>query len=695
MAGKGKARAGRSSTGGSGNGTAWRGPAAGRPPSVAPAAKPPAPSAEAPEQPFASFAGGQSEAEAQLHAFYNQMSVPQPPQFAPMAELSSRLGEFGAREADAAERPPDAAAPAPNGEESGGSGQSGQDMARHPLSAGEHSERQFAEIGAELGKIVSKLDKLSASLPDSGAIAAVEAKLDTLCQSLEETREQGTPGADRISRAAKEILAAANRMQEAPARFEEAARRTVVNISEPVVSTASRAAVLAAGQAATAVQESAGFGGAERLEKELRELNRQSRENGERTAAAFDRMHCTLRDFLERGKSGWDGGSLPPKRRASLNEPITAPSSPVYTRGPSPAAAGLDTLLVPRPRPSDPNLLKVLQEAEERLKAKRAAQSQSIPLQSAPPQDGEPQEEGREAKIMQPFSFFGDEKTMPMSGIAVVALILLLVSGALYYLHVKTPAAPLHLSVMPGTAVTAPGKPSSGRGRGGFIEGRGGPSPAPPAGAADPSLFTASEQNSPLPAPPPASEDLKALKSAADSGDRDAQFRFGTRLLTDPGVDGGVVRAARWLTRAALQGHTEAQFMLASLYERGAGVTKDENEAIVWYRKAAAAGHVRAMHNLGVLLSAHGSAEDYREAALWFNHAASAGLADSQSHLALLYERGLGLEQDLARAYFWYRVAAQAGDKEAGRQAVRLKHTLPASQTVTAGEQAGSWRPTG
>ncbi len=693
MAGKGKTRAGRSSTGSSGNRTAWRGPAAGRTRDVAPAADPPARSAEMPEQPVSSFGGGQSEAEAQLYAYYNQMSVPQPPQFAPMAELSSRLGEFDAREAEAAEEPPDADAPAPSGVDAGSSGQPGQDTARHPLSAEERSERHFAEIGAELGKIVSKLDKLSAALPDSGAIAAVEARLDTLCQSLEATREQDATGADRISRAAKEILAAANRMQEAPARFEEAARQTVADLGETVVSTASRAAVLAAGQAVTAVQETAGFGGAERLEKELRELNRQSRENGERSAAAFDRMHSTLRDFLEGGKSGSNGGSLQPKRRASLSEPITAPGSPVYTRGPSPAT-GLDTLLVPRPRPSDPNLLKVLQQAEERLKAKRAAQSQGIPVQSVPPGDAQAQEDGGEAKVLPSLPLFGDEKHMPIAGIAVVALILLIVSGALFYLHIKTPAAPLHLSVMPGVAVSDPTNAAP-------AEAPRPPSKAGaelplglPAEASNPALNNASEQNGPSLALQPAGEDLKGIEAAARQGDREAQFRIGTLFLTGPNVDGGAVAAARWLTRAALQGHTEAQFILASLYERGAGVTKDENEALAWYRKAAAAGHVRAMHNLGVLLSAHGSAQDYNEAALWFNHAATAGLTDSQYNLALLYERGLGLEQDMARAYFWYRVAGQAGDKEAAKQAERLKRTLPASQTAAAGVQAGSWRPT-
>src|SRR5262249_4333903 len=101
-------------------------------------------------------------------------------------------------------------------------------------------------------------------------------------------------------------------------------------------------------------------------------------------------------------------------------------------------------------------------------------------------------------------------------------------------------------------------------------------------------------------------------------------------------------------------------------------------------------GHIRARHNLGVLLSARESPQDYSEAAVWFARAAQAGLTDSQYNLALLYERGLGVEQDLPRAYLWYRAASRGGDKEATRQAERLKRALPAG---AAGTQASSWRP--
>ncbi|MFY9874652.1 MAG: tetratricopeptide repeat protein, partial [Rhodomicrobium sp.] len=211
---------------------------------------------------------------------------------------------------------------------------------------------------------------------------------------------------------------------------------------------------------------------------------------------------------------------------------------------------------------------------------------------------------------------------------------------------------------------------------------------------AAPSLFTAADQNHlPSPSQPDSHEDLQVLANAASLGDREAQFRIAAHFLSDGTLQGDPSTAARWLARAANQGHVESQFVLATLYERGIGVPKDDAVARELYHKAAGAGHIRAMHNLGVLLCAQDSPQDYQEAAAWFANAAMSGLTDSQFNLAVLYERGLGLQQNNQKAYFWYEVASLAGDKEATRQAERLKRQLPDAETQAAAEQAGSWRP--
>jgi TPR repeat protein len=41
----------------------------------------------------------------------------------------------------------------------------------------------------------------------------------------------------------------------------------------------------------------------------------------------------------------------------------------------------------------------------------------------------------------------------------------------------------------------------------------------------------------------------------------------------------------------------------------------------------------------------------------WFKKAAEQGLAGSQTTLAMMYEEGRGVEQDLEEARRWYRMA--------------------------------------
>ncbi len=304
------------------------------------------------------------------------------------------------------------------------------------------------------------------------------------------------------------------------------------------------------------------------------------------------------------------------------------------------------------PPASDPNLFEAIRKANEKLGRQKAG--------IKPETDGGLA--GSRPAFAGASSFLDDEKNVPLGGIATVAFVLLMAAAALFYLHTKGRMDSLRVSAAPAAAVRqvkAPEPPlrTAAKTR---IEQSG------------PTLLAATEANRGQQA---AAENLEALEFAARHGDRDAQFRVGTRFLSDTSLDGGPKAAARWFAKAAAQGHNEAQFMLASLYERGEGVDKDEARATALYEQAAGTGHVRAMHNLGAMLlkraeeqsfrDAGAAARSYREAGVWFERAAKGGFPDSQYNLAVLYERGLGIEQDLLRAYQWYVQAAKAGVKEA------------------------------
>ena len=53
------------------------------------------------------------------------------------------------------------------------------------------------------------------------------------------------------------------------------------------------------------------------------------------------------------------------------------------------------------------------------------------------------------------------------------------------------------------------------------------------------------------------------------------------------------------------------------------------------------------------------------QAAAWYQRAATQGLATAQYRLAALYERGLGVKSDPARARVWYKRAAEQGNLKA------------------------------
>ncbi|MDF1552138.1 MAG: tetratricopeptide repeat protein [Deferrisomatales bacterium] len=124
---------------------------------------------------------------------------------------------------------------------------------------------------------------------------------------------------------------------------------------------------------------------------------------------------------------------------------------------------------------------------------------------------------------------------------------------------------------------------------------------------------------------------LRALREAAQQGDRDAQYRLGialSREYQDQGSMGAGTEAARWLTEAATQGHGRAQLELGVMYEKGQGVIQDYSEACRWLQKAAEQGEPVAMYRLGQMAEiGRGVQKDAMEAYVWFNLAVARGEA--------------------------------------------------------------------
>jgi TPR repeat protein len=93
---------------------------------------------------------------------------------------------------------------------------------------------------------------------------------------------------------------------------------------------------------------------------------------------------------------------------------------------------------------------------------------------------------------------------------------------------------------------------------------------------------------------------------------------------------------------------------------------KDWTQAATLCASEARAGTVTAQRNLGVMYDRGvGVQRDPAKAAEWLRTAAESGSRDAAYQLGAMYENGRGVAQDDAQAVSWYRKAALLGDREA------------------------------
>lgn len=87
---------------------------------------------------------------------------------------------------------------------------------------------------------------------------------------------------------------------------------------------------------------------------------------------------------------------------------------------------------------------------------------------------------------------------------------------------------------------------------------------------------------------------------------------------------------------------------------------------LVALEQAARAGNRQAQHDLGAHYAAGRLVEqDFARAAYWFHEAAIRGVANAQYNLGVLFQQGLGVKADPALAVQWYNRAAENGHVEA------------------------------
>ncbi len=165
---------------------------------------------------------------------------------------------------------------------------------------------------------------------------------------------------------------------------------------------------------------------------------------------------------------------------------------------------------------------------------------------------------------------------------------------------------------------------------------------------------------------------LKWLKKAVENideahphpKDKSVYFMLGGMYLTGQGTLQDFSEAAKWFEKAAERGHTIAQGNMAFLYYSGQGVLMNTEKALYWAEKAAAQNEDTGEFILGMYHQFREEPPDMEKAIYWYEKAAAQKNYAALFQLGTIYENGLGVPKDLAKAHVYYRQAARDGKKD-------------------------------
>ena len=174
-----------------------------------------------------------------------------------------------------------------------------------------------------------------------------------------------------------------------------------------------------------------------------------------------------------------------------------------------------------------------------------------------------------------------------------------------------------------------------------------------------------------------------ARKAASVEGSMEPKDRqvlsslLGNRFFSGEGTQVDYASAAKWYEKAAELGDHRAQGVLAFQYFSGKGVLIDRERAKHWAQLAAAVPN-DMKEFASAILQLLEDPPDMKKVVYWYERSAKRGNPLAQEALAVLYEKGEGVRQNLVRAHRYYRLAAKNGDESMKRALAdfEMRHTL-------------------
>ena len=105
-------------------------------------------------------------------------------------------------------------------------------------------------------------------------------------------------------------------------------------------------------------------------------------------------------------------------------------------------------------------------------------------------------------------------------------------------------------------------------------------------------------------------------------------------------------------------------------------------------------GDKAAQFQVGHSLSSKGdSVELTRDAFGWYNRSAKQGHVPAQVNLGVLYAKGRGVGKNLRQAWFWWRLAANAGNQTANDYLLKVSVQLSAEELLELEAKTQVWKP--
>ncbi len=170
---------------------------------------------------------------------------------------------------------------------------------------------------------------------------------------------------------------------------------------------------------------------------------------------------------------------------------------------------------------------------------------------------------------------------------------------------------------------------------------------------------------------------LELFKMASQWGSCYGSYNAGRCYYFGWGSECNYLEAFRWFGKADQDGHPTAKRFLAYCYCMGRGTQEDPARGMQLIRTLQRQKQDYPKELLGYcLLYGKGTDPDYAEAKKVLEEAAKEGSSVSWKYLGDMYDRGLGVPENISSAVACYQKALAAGDMSASEELLRFKKTL-------------------